>query len=174
MDGQRKTALLCELVDSDIARYCVEVHALKSASANIGAMDVSNMARAQEKAAADGEKEFIARQFPALLEAYEELLMNIELFLGQRRQQKSGEKLTALSARELKEQAGAALNDLENFRSRECAAGVESILCHELPRDVEEAFREIQRQLKLYEDDNAEALLRELLSKLDKEKGVNE
>lgn len=51
---------------------------------------------------------------------------------------------------------------------------MESILCHELPRDVEEAFREIQRQLKLYEDDNAEALLRELLSKLDKEKGVNE
>ena len=94
--------------------------------------------------------------------------------LGQRRQQKSGEKLPALSAWELKEQAGAALNDLENFRSRECAAGVESILCHELSRDVEEAFREIQRQLKLYEDDNAEALLRELLSKLDKEKGVNE
>ena len=64
MDGKRKRELLRELVRSDILRYQIEVHGLKSASANIGAMDVSDMARAQENAAARGDREFIDAQFP--------------------------------------------------------------------------------------------------------------
>ena len=172
MDGQRKTDLLRELSGSDISRYCVEVHGLKSASANIGAMDVSNMARAQENAAAQGDTAFISRQFPALLEAYEALLMHIGIFLDQRRQSGSQEeKLPALPIDELKAQAGEALHQLEDFRSRECAAIVEELLRHALPQDVTDMLVEIQGQLKLYEDDNAEALLNRLLSELDKEDG---
>ena len=47
-------------------------------------------------------------------------------------------------------------------------------MSHALPRDVEDSLREIQGQLKLFEDDNAELLLGQLLSKLDKEEGANE
>ena len=174
MDGQRKAALLRELADSDISRYCVEVHGLKSASANIGAMEVSDMARAQENAAAQGDQEFITQKFPALLEAYETLLTNIELFLEARRQKDAQqEKLPALSIGELREQAETALQELENFRSQECADVVESVLRHELPQGTAEDLREIQGQLRLYEDDNAEALLRQLLCKLEKEEGAN-
>ena len=174
-DGQRKTALLRELSDSDISRYCVEVHGLKSASANIGAMGVSEMARAQENAANRGDRAFIAQEFPALLRAYEALLTNIELFLEQRRQDDSQkEKLPALSLQELKKQVGEALEELEDFRSRECAQIVRDVLCHELPQDVEDSLRDIQGQLRLYEDDSAEALLNQLLRKLEKEEGGND
>ena len=172
MDGQRKTGLLRELADSDISHYQVEVHGLKSASANIGAMDVSNMARAQENAAAQGDTDFIARQFPALMENYEELLENIGLFLEKRRQNAPpAEKLPPLSPRELKEQVGEALAELEHFRSKECAGIVDVLLRHEMPQDAADSLGEIQGQLKLYEDDNAEALLNQLLSKLEKETG---
>ena len=172
MDGQRKTGLLRELADSDISNYQVEVHGLKSASANIGAMDVSNMARAQENAAAQGDTDFIARQFPALMENYEELLENIGLFLEKRRQNAPpAEKLPPLSPRELKEQVGEALDELEHFRSKECAGIVDVLLRHEMPQDAADSLGEIQGQLKLYEDDNAEALLNQLLSKLEKETG---
>ena len=172
MDGQRKTGLLRELADSDISHYQVEVHGLKSASANIGAMDVSNMARAQENAAAQGDTDFIARQFPALMENYEELLENIGLFLEKRRQNAPpAEKLPPLSPRELKEQVGEALDELEHFRSKECAGIVDVLLRHEMPQDAADSLGEIQGQLKLYEDDNAEALLNQLLSKLEKETG---
>ena len=174
MDGQRKTALLCELVDSDIARYCVEVHALKSASANIGAVNVSDMARAQENAAAQNDRELIDRQFPALLAAYEKLLKNIGMFLERRHQDDPQEEmLPTLPLQELKERVGTALNKLENFRSQECAGMVEDILRHALPRDAADSLKEIQGQLKLYEDDDAEELLRQLLSKLEKEVGAN-
>lgn len=81
MDGKRKTELLHELVDSDILRYQIELHGLKSASANIGAMDVSALARAQENAAAQGDRAFITEQFPVLMAEYETLLANIEQFL---------------------------------------------------------------------------------------------
>ena len=170
MDGKHKIKLLRELVKSDILRYQIEVHGLKSASANIGAMDVSAMARAQENAAAQGDKEFISEQFPILLAEYETLLENIGQFLEQRGQAgDKKEKLPRLPIRELREQTATALEELKHFRSRECAERVEKMLLHELPEDVGECLLQIREQLKLYEDDNAEELLGQLLRILEKE-----
>lgn len=169
-DGKRKTELLSKLVQSDILQYQIEVHGLKSASANIGAMDVSAMARAQENAAAQGDKEFIAGQFPVMLAEYEILLENIEQFLEQRRQEKGGkEKLPPMPMGELREQTASALEDLKHFRSRECAEKVDEILLHELQEDVEKRLLHIREQLRLYEDDNAEELLGQLLGILERE-----
>ena len=46
-----------------------------------------------------------------------------------------------------------------------------ALLRHQLPQEEADSLREIQGQLKLFEDDNAEALFRQLLSKLEKETG---
>ena len=170
MDGKRKTGLLCELVESDILRYQIEVHGLKSASANIGAVEVSEMARAQENAAAQGDREFISEKFPLLLAEYETLLENIAQFLKWRRQENSRkEKLPCLTIPELREQTAAALEDLKHFRSQQCAERVESMLLHEMSDETEESLLQIQGQLRLYEDDNAEELLEQLLGILEKE-----
>ena len=175
MDGQRKAKLLYELARSDVARYCVEVHGLKSASANIGAMKVSDMARAQENAASKGDTEFIERQLPTLLEAYEALLMNIGLFLERRHQNDPQEgKRPSLPPRALAERVETALHELENFRSQACAGMVDELLHHALSRDTVERLREIQGQLKLFEDDNAEMLLGQLLNKLKQEEGEDD
>ncbi|MEH2943939.1 ATP-binding protein [Lachnospiraceae bacterium KK002] len=173
MDGKRKTELLHELVDSDILRYQIELHGLKSASANIGAMDVSALARAQENAAAQGDRAFITEQFPVLMAEYETLLANIEQFLEGRRQENDGaEKLPGLPIQELTEQTAAALEELKHFRSRQCAERVDRMLLHELPEDIGKRLLQIRDQLRLYEDDNAEDLLSQLLSILKKEEEV--
>ena len=170
MDGQRKIGLLRELAGTNLSDYQTQVHALKSASANIGAMGVSDMARAQENAAAQGDRAMIDRQLPLLLEAYGELLERIGKVLEQRRSEEpQEEKLPALPARELAQRVGEALEELENFRSRECAEIVSDILRHELPQDKLDSLTEIQGQLKLYEDDNAEKLLAQLLGGLEKQ-----
>ncbi len=170
MDGKQKIKLLQELVESDILRYQIEVHGLKSASANIGAMNVSSMARAQENAAVQGDREFISDQFPALLAEYETLLANIGQFLEQRRQEAARkEKLPCPPIRELREQTATALEELKHFRSQECSERVEKILLYELPKDMEERLLQIREQLKLYEDDNAEELLDQLLHILEEE-----
>ena len=170
LDGKRKAGLLRDLAETDIPYYQTEVHGLKSASANIGAMDVSAMAKEQEDAAARGDTEYIARQLPHLLEAYDQLLLRIGQFLEKKRQGRADtEKQPSLPLPELKEQVAQALDDLEHFRSRECAAAVEAVLLHRMPQDVEESLRQIQEQLKLYEDDHAEELLRQLLDRLERE-----
>ena len=64
-----------------------------------------------------------------------------------------------------------ALDELEHFRSRECAGIVEDLLRHALPQTVEDSLSEIRGQLKLFEDDNAEALLGGLLTRMEKEEG---
>lgn len=163
MDGQRKKELLRELSVSDISRYCVEVHGLKSASANIGATEVSDMARAHENAASKGDSEFIEQNLAGLLETYETLLLQIGLFLDKNKKQNPVGKLPPLSKREIKEQAEEALRKLERFKSQECIGIVEELLRHELPRDAEESLWEIHGQLKLFEDDNAEELLRNFI-----------
>lgn len=170
LDGKRKAGLLRDLAETDIPYFQTEVHGLKSASANIGAMDVSAMAKEQEDAAARGDTEYIARQLPHLLEAYDQLLLRIGQFLEKKRQGRADtEKQPYLPLPELKEQVAQALDDLEHFRSRECAAAVEAVLLHRMPQDVEESLRQIQEQLKLYEDDHAEELLRQLLDRLERE-----
>ena len=173
MDGKRKTKLLQELAQSDILHYQIEVHGLKSASANIGAMDVSAMARAQENAAASGDREFIDKQFPLLLAEYEILLANIEQFLERRRLEENDkrEKLPCPPLQELWEQTASALEDLKHFRSQECAEKVEALLRFDLPKEAAESLLRIREQLRLFEDDNAEELLSQLLNLLEKEEG---
>ena len=169
IDGKRKMELLRELVDSDMLRYQIEVHGLKSASANIGAMKVSAMAREQENAAAQGDRELITEKFPLLLAEYETLLAHIGQFLEWRKEEHAKkEKLPCPDIQELREQTAAALEELKHFRSQECADRVETLLLHELPKDTEEYLRQIREQLRLYEDDNAEELLGRLLEILEK------
>lgn len=172
MDGKRKPKLLQELAESDLPRYQIEVHGLKSASANIGAMDISAMAREHENAAARGDGEFIQAHFSQLMAEYETLLANIRLFLEQYRQQNDKkEKLPGLPMQELKEQVAAALEELKHFYSQKCAERVKAILEHELPEEAAEQLLQIQEQLRLYEDDNAEELLGRLLDAFNKEEG---
>ena len=79
------------------------------------------------------------------------------------------EKLPGLPIQELKEQTEAALEELKHFHSRECTDKVDAMLLHELPEGTSERLLQIREQLRLYEDDNAEELLGELLSILEKE-----
>ena len=170
IDGKRKTELLHEVVESDVFRYQIEVHGLKSASANIGAMEVSAMAREQENAAVQGDMECIHSKFPLLMAKYETLLENIKDFLERRRQDnEKKEKLPCLTMEKLKEETGTALEELKHFRSQKCAERIDTILSHELPECAKERLLEIQEQLKLYEDDKAEELLSQLLNILEKE-----
>ena len=105
-----------------------------------------------------------------LLAEYETLLANIGQFLEQRRQgRERKEKLPSLTMRELKKETATALEELKHFRSQKCAERVEMMLSHELPQDMEARILEIQEQLRLYEDDNAEDLLSQLLSIIEKE-----
>jgi len=171
-EGRRKLELIARLAaGGDLKRYEIEVHGLKSASANIGALRLSALAREHEAAASGGNSVFIEKHTPELLGAYEKQLRQIQEFLDQNGGEPAGagEPLPELDGETLRGGIREALELLENFRSRDCAAKIEELLGHRTADEAGRALREVRERLRIYEDDEAEALLRALLEQLDKE-----
>ena len=168
IEGKRKIVLLQELFqEKNYNRYGIEVHGLKSASANIGAIKLSDMARTHEEAAAREDETFIVEGFPKLLAAYEKQLENIRAFLDQKREEDvSG--LGEISRGELLQSLRDALGMLEDFHSRECAEKIEEVCRYSLDADTAAQLQEVREQLRLYEDDMAEELLHQLIARMEK------
>lgn len=167
LEGSRKAELIPKLAgEHNYGSYQVEVHGLKSASANIGAKALSAEALRHEEAAIRGDTEYIEGNFRELVADYEKLLEEIEQFLQTRRGEAVTEEAEPIDAHELEERAGEALKQLERFRSRECAGMIEELLKYNLEQDIRERLTEISEQLKMYEDDTAEELLRNFLKNI--------
>ena len=169
MDGGRKLPLLRTLFDArDYKNYGIEVHALKSASANVGAMSLSTAARAHEEAANREDEAFIAGHFEELIAAYEGQLKAIRDFLDAREgNAETVQKLPEIDRMTLAVNLREALESLESFRSKECAAKVEESLRHRLDEDMRSGLKEVQELLKLYEDSKAENMLKNLINTLE-------
>ncbi len=165
MDGLQKTKYLQELLEcEDVKNYRIEVHALKSASANIGAMALSEKAKAQEDAAIEENLAWISENYPEMMGLYEKLLGEIKVVLEKKGRLGGGDDSgkpeieTAVLADGIRE----ALDLLSRFKSKPCAAKVEWLLGHRLPPETRKKLTDIQMKLKMYEDDDAEDMLREL------------
>ncbi len=171
MDGSRKLVLLRELFEKkDIRAYEIEVHALKSASANVGAMKLSALAREHEEAASRKDEEFIRRNIPDLLASYEKQLDHIREFLDATDMMtEEAEDLPEIEKEALVQRTGEALKQLENFHSKECAKQIEELLKHRLDAEVAGKLEKVWQCLKMYEDDEAEVLLGQLLEWMKKE-----
>ena len=168
LDGKRKLKVLQELwEDKDYEGYGIEVHALKSASANVGAMRVSNMAKEQEKAVNRGDLSFVDSHVPKLLAEYEEQLDHIQEYMEENRKTVNTEtEKKAIEKQQLRQEIESALASLEDFQAKECARKVEELLEYQLTDEIEETLEKVKDQLKLYEDDAAEQMLRELIEQV--------
>ncbi len=171
LDGKRKLTLLRELWEKgDYKTYGIEVHALKSASANVGAMKLSESAREQERAVDRGDETFVDSHVMQLLAEYERQIEQIKGFLIRCRESEGGKaSRSEIDKSELLKKLKEALERLENFRAKQCAGKLEEILQYRLSDDVNTKLMEIKEQLRLYEDDAAEQLLRELIIQMEKE-----
>ena len=76
--GEKRLAKLNKLIaEKDYVNYTIDVHALKSTAANIGAMELSQMALEHEQAGKTGDFEFIEANYGKLLALYEIVLNEI-------------------------------------------------------------------------------------------------
>lgn len=172
IDGKGKILLLRELLEKeDYKNYEIEVHGLKSASANVGAMELSACARAHEEAAAGGDTEYIGVHFSELISLYENQLKCIQNFMNAASdaEVKEEKEVRDIGKEELRTEIGEALEKLEHFHSKECAGQLEKLQKCRLDKVIKTKLEGIQEKLKLYEDDEAEQLLRELLKELEEE-----
>lgn len=157
LDGRRKLNVLQELwEEKDYEGYGIEVHALKSASANVGAMRLSSRAKELEKAVNRGDLEFVERRVSKLLAEYEEQLEHIEEYLEENRQaEEATREKKEIGRAELLREIESSLTSLEDFQAKECAHKIEEILEYRLEAEIATALEKVREQLKLYEDDAA-------------------
>jgi HPt (histidine-containing phosphotransfer) domain-containing protein len=170
-DGLRKIKYIEELAKKeDISNYKIEVHGLKSAAANVGAFDISEMAKRHEEAAKEMDVEYIRSHYAELLEEYQALLSEIESVLKKKQhgsfEKKESADLTVIEESDMLKRVDEALHKLEQFQPKETGRIVEELLGCVLSAEVERDLLEVQNLLKLYEDDKAEELLRNLKEKL--------
>ena len=170
-DGLEKVLMISELAkNEDYKDYEIEVHALKSASANIGAMELSSMAKAHEFAAKDGRFDFIKDNYGILQEEYENILNEIEQVLtsfgviGNIEEEESEEQ--NLGEQEVIDRVEEILGLLEDFKPKDAANRLDALLEYKINSETKKVLQSIRTKLKLYDDDAAEELLHELLEVL--------
>ena len=78
IDNSRREELEKAYKESDYHSYCVSVHALKSTSKTIGALELSEEAKELEDAAAREDADYIASHHGLLITKYDELLSKLQ------------------------------------------------------------------------------------------------
>ena len=171
-DGVNKVDVIRNYADEgELRSYEIEVHGLKSAAANIGAKKLSEEAKTHEYAAKDGDEAFVIANYEQLASDYKEVLEELKNML-----MKNGLIMSAEKEEEglpplddeftLKNKLNEILEDLEDFKSKEAMAHVNELLKFKIGGDRRAAVNNIKSKLKLYDDDAAEDLLRDLIKNM--------
>ena len=171
MDGAEKCNLLERLLqEGDFKNYEIEVHGLKSASANIGAMDFSEQAKSHEFAAKEGNEKWIREHADKLFSEYRFLLREVERVLkskGYLKEEATDDVGEGLSDEVLRQRMQEILDDVENFRSKPAAEKVDILLTEKFKKSARDCLKDVRNKLKMYDDESAEDLLRAYLESAD-------
>ncbi len=170
-DGLEKVIHIRELAEQkNYQNYEIEVHALKSAAVNIGALRLSEMAKENEFAVKDGNIGFVEANYDSLIKHYDMVLGQIETvltefgILGGKDIENKG--LQSISDEELTGKIEEILELLEDFKPKDAASKLDALMEFSISAETKKVLQSIRTKLKLYDDDGAEDLLHELLDVL--------
>lgn len=169
IDGSSKIAYLEKLLEEeDYVNYGIEAHALKSAAANIGAKILSDEAKNHEMAVKDSKFNYIAEYHSELLVSYKKILKEIEKVLKKKQYgvyaDVAHDGLKPINDTDVYGKISKILDELEHFKSKDAAQLLEDLLLYNVGDEIREKLENIKRLLMMYEDDEAEDELRELLN----------
>ncbi len=125
---EAKKVLKLSLLNKDYDRYRVQIHSLKSNSLEIGAKELSELAKKLEFSIKDKNYEFVNKNADIFLESYDTLLEEIYSYLH--REDTEEKKISVdkeISKEEVEEIVGRALKYLEDFEADMAAEALEKI-----------------------------------------------
>ncbi len=169
MDGKEKQDLITRLAsEEDYKNYEIEVHGLKSASANIGATDFSELCKKHEFATKDGEYDFIQSDVNHLINEYRFILREVERVLVEQGKIKVIEVASGdiVSTDQIKPDLEKVLHLIEDFESKQALELTENLLSINMEEKIREALNQIHDKLKMYDDETAENIARELVNNI--------
>ncbi|MDR1841286.1 MAG: response regulator [Holophagales bacterium] len=166
-DGLEKVREISDcLKTGNLSLYTIYVHAMKSACANIGAIELSASAKVLENAGLFGDLKFIEKHTPEFLLSLESLLSKINEAI-KNFQEDQKDKGTPINIEALKFELVKLKDALETIDLRIMDITVERL--HELAKwgDIGDAVRDISEKILLAEYDEAVVLIEALLRDAD-------
>ena len=138
------------LENEDYHLYTVHIHALKSASANVGENNISLAAKALETASHHGNLEYVKLHTPRFLANLQQVLSNINTRLGERGEKKPVNMETLVKLKKALETLDPESIDVINNSANELHgfAQAEDILQHVLGGNYDEALAMIDKLIK--------------------------
>jgi signal transduction histidine kinase/DNA-binding response OmpR family regulator len=150
--------------EKDLKNYTVNVHALKSAAASIGAEDISKLAADLENAGKIEDVGFIELKTESFLTALSKLKEDIDSFLGNKTKQAPKKRKT--SARSvLKEKLPQLSDALTNMDISKTDEIIKELLGMDLTKETEDKLNAISQDILLFEYEKAQSAIKEILEK---------
>ena len=161
-------AQLCE--KAEWKGYAVIAHAIKSTSLTIGAKELSEEAKTQELAAKEGKTEVCEQGWRAFLESYQQILQEVENYLGiEESQEKTEEPVQLLSKEEYTKECRQLLQYIRDYEMGEAMEQIEKMFRNSVSQEEREQeityLKKIRAAVDEFEYDLAEELVTEWLDK---------
>ena len=163
-EGQKHADDIITLLESNnMPLYTTNVHALKSATANIGGADISDLAHALEMAAINGDMEFIRAKTGTFADMLKELLENINkaLLSYDSNNKKAGD---FLEPEKLKDLLTHLKESLENYDIEGINNDIDTLRQSRLPEEIAAAAGQISQHTLVVEYDEAIELINGILA----------
>ena len=162
-DGlERMDEIAGYLESNNIPMYITNVHALKSASANIGANNISEAAYALEKAALNEDIDYLKTNTDSFIETLDVLLQSIHLALIED-SLGTGSNEGIMDAGEYNDLLVTLKSAIESFDIDLMNRSIDTLLHSKLPGNASSVVKEISKHILIIEYDEAIALIDTLL-----------
>jgi two-component system, sensor histidine kinase and response regulator len=163
-DVEERLPLMEKTPEGDMNIFVTNVHALKSASASIGAADISAQAAGLEAAGKAGDADFIRTNLPAFTRRISELIENINAVLGTNEAEKQTDQTT-----EIPEEQAELLRDLKSALKDKKTAEIDRILDGLNQKQPDAQIRELLEKIS---DDVLMTEFENALKKIDDALGI--
>ena len=141
--------------NGDIKNFVIEVHSLKSSSANIGALELSEIAKNMEYAGKENDEDYIEAHIQKLLTMSDEILENIGKYLKSIEEPDKGIEVSVLDKEWLDEVKQAC----EEMDSSRISLLMELIADKKFEGEDKQLVEEIEKHVSQYDYDDVIALL---------------
>lgn len=155
-DSKCKIDCITSYIDSDLKRYIVEVHGVKSAANSIGAYDLSDKAKRLEEAGKLNDIEYIKTNNLEFINNYKRLLIEVERVLleGIEEIQENISEIK-LEYIELMKKLNYIKDYLEIFDSEEASSVIKEILSYNIDQGMRVKLERVLEHINMFQYDEA-------------------
>ncbi len=158
-DGDKKIEKMEQNInDRDLGAYMMEVHALKSVAAGIGATALSKLALEHETAARENNFSLIEEGFEGLVDNYRILLKNIKPYVACAERQVEEESLIHMNERSIFEKLSEISALAEEYDKDNAIFIIDELLGARIEPSLRDKLLQAKADLQVYEYDRAIAL----------------